>query len=130
MRREGGEVAIQFGDDPAVGSGTITSAIIAINEIGCVGGLVAQGFHAGSEVAKVLQFEAIEQPFRLLRIVDLAAAAIGRSASGRQFHGRSDSNSVALVRPETVRSSTSVSQACGLTPFSLAVWMSVMAIAQ
>jgi hypothetical protein len=29
-----------------------------------------------------------------------------------------------------MRSSTSVSQACGLTPFSFAVWMSVIAIAQ
>ena len=49
---------------------------------------------------------------------------------GFQFHGSRVSNSVALVRPETMRSSTSVSQACGSTPFSLAVWMSVIAIAQ
>ncbi len=34
------------------------------------------------------------------------------------------------MRPETIRSSTSVSQAIGSTPFSFAVWISVIAIAQ
>ena len=49
---------------------------------------------------------------------------------GFQFHGSSASSSVDLVRPETMRYSTSVSQACGSTSFSLAVWMSVIAIPQ
>ena len=35
-----------------------------------------------------------------------------------------------LIRPETMRSSTSVSHACGLTPFSLALAMRLAAIAQ
>ena len=39
-------------------------------------------------------------------------------------------SSCALVRPETIRSSTSVSQAIGSTPFSLAVWIRVIAKAQ
>jgi hypothetical protein len=40
---------------------------------------------------------------------------------GCQFHGNSVCRSLTLVRPETTRSSTSVSQAIGSTPFSLAV---------
>jgi hypothetical protein len=40
--------------------------------------------------------------------------------AGRQFHGNSASISVIFVRPATMRSSTSVKQASGLSPFSLA----------
>jgi len=47
-----------------------------------------------------------------------------------QVHGRSVCSSWALVRPETTRSSTSVSHAVGFTPFSFAVWISVIAMAQ
>jgi hypothetical protein len=46
-----------------------------------------------------------------------------------QFHGSSASRAEALVRPETMRSSTSVRYAIGSTPFSFAVWISVIAIA-
>jgi hypothetical protein len=46
-----------------------------------------------------------------------------------QFHGSSACRAEALVRPETMRSSTSVGYVIGSTPFSLAVWISVMAIA-
>ena len=49
---------------------------------------------------------------------------------GAQFHGSSVCNSCALVRPETMRSSTSVRYAMGSTPFNFAVWTSVKAIAQ
>ena len=47
-----------------------------------------------------------------------------------QFHGNSVCNSFRLCRPETMRSSTSATYAIGLTPFSFAVWINVMAIAQ
>jgi hypothetical protein len=47
-----------------------------------------------------------------------------------QFHGSSASRAEALVRPETTCSSTSVRDAIGSTPFSLAVWINVMAMAQ
>jgi hypothetical protein len=49
---------------------------------------------------------------------------------GTQFHGSSVCKSVCFVRPETTRSSTSAKYAVGLMPFSFAVWISVMAIAQ
>src|SRR3954447_8478314 len=50
-----------------------------------------------------------------------AASAVAASRSAFQAQGSSRSSSRALVRPETTRSSTSVSHACGSTPFSLAV---------
>ena len=46
-----------------------------------------------------------------------------------QFHGSSVCSWFRLVRPETMRSSTSAKYVIGLTLFSLAVWISVMAIA-
>ena len=49
---------------------------------------------------------------------------------GRQFQGSNCSSSWLLVRPETRRSSTSVSQASGSTPFNFAVLIRVKAIAQ
>jgi hypothetical protein len=51
--------------------------------------------------------------------VQASRAAASRSAFQRQ--GSSRSSSWALVRPETMRSSTSVNHAKGSTPFSLAV---------
>jgi hypothetical protein len=56
------------------------------------------------------------------------AAFIRNALSGCQFHGSNVVNSWILVRPETIRSSTSVSQAIGSTPLSLAVWISVIAM--
>ncbi len=47
-----------------------------------------------------------------------------------QVHGSSCASSWALVRPETIRSSTSVSQAKGSTPFSFAVATRLATIAQ
>ena len=47
-----------------------------------------------------------------------------------QFHGRSAWSSFAFVRPETMRSRTSVNHTIGSTPFSFAVWISDMAIDQ
>jgi hypothetical protein len=47
-----------------------------------------------------------------------------------QFHGSSECRAWVLVLPETMRSSTSVRYAMGSTPFSFAVWISVMAVAQ
>ena len=56
-------------------------------------------------------------------------AAVGRALGPFPWQQR-----VQFVRPwfgpETIRSSTSVSQAIGSTPFSLAVWISVIATAQ
>src|SRR5271165_4225035 len=54
-------------------------------------------------------------------------AEAARAAS--HAHGRSVCSSCALVRPETTRSSTSVSHAIGSTPFNFAVWISVIASA-
>ena len=51
-------------------------------------------------------------------------------AGGRQFHGSSACSSWFLVRPETIRCSTSVRYASGSTPLSLQVWIKVLAIAQ
>ena len=62
-----------------------------------------------------------------------ANASVGRSSVGLldcQFHGSRVCISCALVRPETIRSSASVSQAIGSTPFNFAVWISVIASAQ
>ena len=50
--------------------------------------------------------------------------------SSFQFHGSNVCNSVLLVRAETMRCRTSVSQASGSTLFSLADWISVATIAQ
>jgi len=71
----------------------------------------------------------------MLGAIDHAAIAQGgldasAPSAGRQFQGSSVCRSRAFVRPETTRSSTSVSQAIGSTPFSFAVVISVMAIAQ
>src|SRR4051812_10163649 len=46
-----------------------------------------------------------------------AAVAVAASRSAFQFQGSSRSSSRALVRPETMRSSTSVNHARGSTPF-------------
>lgn len=47
--------------------------------------------------------------------------AASASLAAFQFHGSSVSSSCRLVRPATIRSSTSVSQASGSTPFNFAV---------
>ncbi len=47
-----------------------------------------------------------------------------------QFHSSNVRSSCALVLPETICSSTSVSHAMGSMPFGLAVWISVIARAQ
>ena len=60
--------------------------------------------------------------------VQAQPAAATRSAF--QLHGSSRSSSWALVRPETMRSSTSVSHAEGSTPLSLAVATRLATIAQ
>ena len=60
-------------------------------------------------------------------------AANGATTASRdaiQFHGSSECSPFALVRPETMRSRTSVNQVIGSTPFSFAVWINVMAIDQ
>jgi hypothetical protein len=62
-----------------------------------------------------------------LGIQDSTAAA---ARSARQVQGSSFSSSWALVRPETIRSSTSVSHAKGSTPFSFAVATRLATIAQ
>src|SRR3954453_14442158 len=59
-----------------------------------------------------------------------AASAVAASRSAFQAHGNKHASSCALVWPETVRSSTSVSQACGSTPFSFAVATRLATIAQ
>jgi hypothetical protein len=51
-----------------------------------------------------------------------AVSGVAAALSAFQFHGSSVSSSCALVRPDTMRSSTSVSQASGSTSFSLAVY--------
>jgi hypothetical protein len=61
----------------------------------------------------------------MLGAIDHAAIAQGgldasAPSAGRQFQGSSVCRSRAFVRPETTRSSTSVSQAIGSTPFSFA----------
>ena len=65
---------------------------------------------------------------RLARGMRLETTTASRSAC--QFHGSNRSSSMALVRPETVRSSTSVSQAKGSTPFSFAVATRLATIAR
>ena len=65
--------------------------------------------------------------------IGVQAACVAVVADERlafQFHGSSASSAEALVRPETMRSSTSVRYAIGSTPFNFADWISVMAIAQ
>jgi site-specific recombinase XerD len=47
-----------------------------------------------------------------------------------QVHGSSADSSLCLVRPDTIRSRTSVNQASASTSFSFAVWISVATIAQ
>jgi hypothetical protein len=47
-----------------------------------------------------------------------------------QCHGSSRSSSWRLICPDTMRLSTSVSQASGSTPLSLAVWINVATIDQ
>jgi hypothetical protein len=59
-----------------------------------------------------------------------AAFRSGPACSAFQAQGSSRSSSFALVRPETIRSSTSVSQARGSTPLSLAVATRLATIAQ
>src|SRR5262249_44462374 len=75
--------------------------------------------------------EPLHQTFNLLGVVDHrhAAKATSDLLGSRQFHGSRLCSSCALVRPETMRSSTSVRYAIGSTPLSLALWMSVIAIA-
>ena len=51
----------------------------------------------------------------------LQAANFACAASGFQFQARSSCRRSLVVRPETIRSSTSVSQASGSSPFSFAV---------
>src|SRR4051795_9291015 len=58
------------------------------------------------------------------------ASTAAASRSAFQTHGSSRSSSWALVRPETMRSSTSVSHACGSTPLSFAVATRLATIAQ
>jgi transposase-like protein len=73
-------------------------------------------------------------PRRLARWpIRYAASATGiasTASGGRQFQGSSCSSWWLLVLPETRRSSTSVSQASGSTPFNFAVPIRVSAIAQ
>src|SRR3954454_6833502 len=59
-----------------------------------------------------------------------AASAVPASRSAFQAHGNKHASSCALVWPETVRSSTSVSQAKGSTPLSFAVATRLATIAQ
>ena len=66
----------------------------------------------------------------LFRIVDHAAAANSTSGGVFQFQGSNVCSSLALVRPATMRSRTSVSHAIGSMPFNFAVWISVIAMAQ
>ena len=61
---------------------------------------------------------------------DSQASTVAGSRSAFQAHGSSRSSSCALVRPETMRSSTSVSQAKGSTPLSFAVATRLATIAQ
>lgn len=68
----------------------------------------------------------------VLAAVGQAVAGAGQSASllVRQFQGSKVCGPCALVGPETTRHSTSVSQGVGSTPFSFAVWIKVIAVAQ
>jgi hypothetical protein len=59
-----------------------------------------------------------------------AVSGVSTVRPGFQFHGSSVSSWCRLVRPDTMRSSTSVSQANGSTLFSFADWISVATIAQ
>ena len=67
--------------------------------------------------------EPLHQTLNLPGMVDHrhAAKAALELLGSRQFHGSRSCSSCALVRPETKRSSTSVSHAIGSTPLSLAV---------
>ncbi len=51
-----------------------------------------------------------------------AVLAASAAFSAAQFHGNRVSSSRRLVRPETIRSSTSVSQANGSRPFNFALY--------
>lgn len=81
--------------------------------------------HFGSQACRDRQgcAEPLHQTFNLLGVVDHrhAAQAASELLGSRQFHGSRFCSSRALVRPETMRSSTSVSHAIGSTPLSLAV---------
>lgn len=59
-----------------------------------------------------------------------AVAAAGTVPGRRHDQGSSVSSPMLVTSSRTIRSSTSVSQACGLTPFSTAVRTRVVAIAQ
>ena len=65
-----------------------------------------------------------------LRRIERRRYVVSRVSATFQFHGSSVSSSCRLVRPDTMRSSTSVSQANGSTSFSFADWISVAKIAQ
>ena len=58
------------------------------------------------------------------------STGISRVVAGRQFQGSSVASLWDLVCPETMRLRTSANHAIGSTPFSFAVWISVIAIAQ
>src|SRR3954466_11871779 len=62
--------------------------------------------------------------------VEVKASTAAASRSACQFQGSSRPSSWALVRPETMRSSTSVSHARGSTPFNFAVATRLATIAQ
>ena len=55
---------------------------------------------------------------------------ISAALAAFQFYGSSVSSSCRLLRPDTMRSSTSVSQASGSASFSFADWISMAMIAQ
>src|SRR3954463_9326622 len=59
-----------------------------------------------------------------------AHAAVAARWASRQVQGSRVCSALLLTSPRTMRSSTSVSQTCGLTPFRMAVRTRVVAIAQ
>ena len=87
--------------------------------------LTKRRLHFGRQACRDRQgwLEPFHQTFNLLGAINHrhAAKAASELFGSRQFHGSRFCISCALVRPETMRSSTSVSHAIGSTPLSLAV---------
>src|SRR5262249_4887464 len=87
--------------------------------------LAKRHLHFGGQACRYRQgcAEPLHQTFNLLGMVDRrhAAKATAELFGSRQFQGSKVCSSCALVRLETMRSSTSVSHAIGSTPLSLAV---------
>ena len=71
-----------------------------------------------------------EQALNLVGVVDHATSANSTVLFGCQCHGGSVCNSWTLVRPETMRSSTSSQPSHWSIQLSFVVWISVIAIAQ